>query len=108
MIGALLHGSGLRLIEALHLRIKDVDLDRGELIVRAGKGKRDRMTMAPMSSAPPSPLSSDAGWVALPDEISFGSSSTLRPATSKQAAGQRSSCLRVRTIGGSARRSFAR
>ena len=40
LIGGLLYGSGLRLLEALRLRVKDVDLARGELLVREGKGSR--------------------------------------------------------------------
>jgi integrase len=43
----LLYGSGVRLLEALSLRLKDVDLERRELIVRHGKGSRDRLTMLP-------------------------------------------------------------
>jgi len=47
VIAALLYGSGLRLSECLSLRIKDVDFDRGVIIVRDGKGKRDRVVMLP-------------------------------------------------------------
>lgn len=43
------YGSGLRLTELIRLRIKDVDLDRGLLTVRGGKGDRDRVTMIPDS-----------------------------------------------------------
>ncbi|HJW27115.1 MAG TPA: integron integrase [Rhodocyclaceae bacterium] len=43
----LLYGSGLRLLEALRLRVKDVDLARRELLVRDGKGGKDRVTMIP-------------------------------------------------------------
>lgn len=45
LIIRLLYGSGLRLLEALRLRIKDVDLERRELVVRDGKGGKDRVTM---------------------------------------------------------------
>ncbi|MBL0166055.1 MAG: integron integrase [Propionivibrio sp.] len=45
LIVRLLYGSGLRLLEGLRLRIKDVDLARRELIVRDGKGGKDRVTM---------------------------------------------------------------
>ena len=47
LVGILLYGSGLRLGEALTLRLKDVDLDRGELRIRRAKGARDRVTMLP-------------------------------------------------------------
>jgi len=48
-VALLLYGSGLRLGEALKLRVKDVDLDRCELVVRGPKGNRDRVTMLPRS-----------------------------------------------------------
>jgi integron integrase len=47
LLAALLYGSGLRLLEALQLRVKDVDFRRGEIMVRGGKGDRDRVTMLP-------------------------------------------------------------
>ncbi|HAE40090.1 MAG TPA: integron integrase [Candidatus Riflebacteria bacterium] len=43
----LIYGCGIRLQECLNLRIKDVDCDRGMLIVRAGKGEKDRRTVLP-------------------------------------------------------------
>jgi len=43
----LLYGSGLRLNECTSLRVKDVDLERRQLTVRAGKGNRDRITVLP-------------------------------------------------------------
>ena len=47
MVATLLYGSGLRLLEALRLRVKDVEFSRGELVVRDGKGQKDRVTMLP-------------------------------------------------------------
>jgi len=47
LVASLLYGSGLRLMEAIRLRVKDLALERGELIVRAGKGGKDRVTMLP-------------------------------------------------------------
>jgi integron integrase len=47
VIGSLLYGSGLRLLEALRLRIKDIDLDARTVLVRDGKGMKDRITVLP-------------------------------------------------------------
>lgn len=47
LIVRLLYGSGLRLLEALRLRVKDVELARREILVRDGKGQKDRVTMLP-------------------------------------------------------------
>ena len=47
LMAELMYGSGLRLTELLCLRVKDLDLDRRQLIVRAGKGGRDRVTVLP-------------------------------------------------------------
>ena len=44
---ALLYGGGLRLMEALRLRVKDIDLDRRQISVRDGKGQKDRVTVLP-------------------------------------------------------------
>lgn len=53
MIAGLLYGSGLRLMEALRLRVKDVDFERREIIVRDGKGGKDRRTVLPDSLGAP-------------------------------------------------------
>jgi integron integrase len=47
LILRLLYGTGMRLLEALRLRVKDVDFQRREILVRDGKGARDRVTMLP-------------------------------------------------------------
>ena len=49
LIGCLLYGSGLRLMEAVRLRVKDIDFERGEIMIHEGKGARDRVTMLPAS-----------------------------------------------------------
>ena len=53
LVVQLLWGSGLRLMEALTLRVKDVDFGRHEIRLREGKGARDRVTMLAVSSADP-------------------------------------------------------
>jgi integrase len=52
LIANLLYGSGLRLAECLRLRVKDLDLERKELIVRDGKGGKDRITVVPLTVLP--------------------------------------------------------
>jgi integron integrase len=47
----ILYGSGMRLLEGLHMRVKDVDFARHEITVRNGKGEKDRVTMLPTSCA---------------------------------------------------------
>ena len=82
LVAALLYGSGLRLLEALTLRIKDVDLEKQELHIRDGKGRRDRRTMIPQAVVEPlkrqiaavaahheEDRSRGAGRVALPDAL---------------------------------------
>ena len=53
LIGGLLYGSGLRLTEALRLRVKDLELERRRILVRDGKGAKDRVTLLPSSLAAP-------------------------------------------------------
>ncbi len=47
LIAALLYGSGMRLMEGLRLRVKDVDFSRQQITVRSGKGDKDRITILP-------------------------------------------------------------
>lgn len=49
LMAELMFGAGLRLTELLRLRVKDVDLERGQLVVRGGKGDEDRVTVLPAS-----------------------------------------------------------
>lgn len=49
LLARLLYGTGLRLMEGLRLRVKDVDFARNEIIVRSGKGGKDRHTVLPRS-----------------------------------------------------------
>ena len=47
LVASLLYGSGLRLLEALRLRVKDIEFERREIVVREGKGNKDRVTVLP-------------------------------------------------------------
>jgi integron integrase len=82
LMAALLYGAGLRLLECLQLRVKDVDFGRGEIVVRRGKGGRDRRTVLPTVVRRPlathldrvrvqheADLARGAGWVELPDAL---------------------------------------
>jgi integron integrase len=79
LVATLLYGSGLRLLEGLRLRVKDLDFGAHQLTVRSGKGQKDRITMLPMSAREPlrrhleavrlqhqQDLARAAGWVELP------------------------------------------
>jgi len=82
LMAALLYGAGLRLLECLQLRVKDVDFERAEIVVRRGKGGRDRRTMLPESIRGPldahlrvvrrqhdADVAHGGGWVELPHAL---------------------------------------
>jgi integron integrase len=82
LVGSLLYGAGLRLLECLTLRVKDVDFSASELRVREGKGGRDRVAILPASARAVlqqhlalrrachrKDLAMGAGWVELPNAI---------------------------------------
>jgi integron integrase len=53
LMARLMYGTGMRLMECVRLRVKDLELERREVIVRQGKGGRDRMTVLPESLVAP-------------------------------------------------------
>lgn len=53
LMASLLYGGGLRLMECVRLRVKDVDLEQRTLVVREGKGNKDRVTVLPASLVDP-------------------------------------------------------
>ena len=82
LVAHLLYGGGLRLLEALQLRIQDVDYAANEVIVRRGKGAKDRRTMLPQAAQADlaehltrvheqheADFALGAGWVALPEAL---------------------------------------
>lgn len=52
LVVRLLYGTGLRIMECCRLRVQDIDFDRGEILVRNGKGAKDRVTMLPTTIIP--------------------------------------------------------
>lgn len=53
LMANLLYGTGMRLMECVRLRVKDVDFERREILIRDGKGAKDRITLLPESLADP-------------------------------------------------------
>ena len=53
LVASLLYGTGMRLLEGLRLRVKDVEFERREIIVREGKGNKDRVTVLPENLVEP-------------------------------------------------------
>src|SRR5450759_1972637 len=49
LMARLLYGTGMRLMECIRLRVKDVEFERNQFIVREGKGQKDRVTVLPSS-----------------------------------------------------------
>jgi len=82
LVAALLYGTGVRLLEGLQLRVKDIDFATNEIMVRGGKGDRDRVTMLPERLKGPllhhlaevrrlheRDIAEGAGWVELPGAL---------------------------------------
>jgi integron integrase len=82
LMAALMYGAGLRLLECARLRVKDVDFGRGEIVVRTGKGQKDRVAVLPVRLIEPlraqierigrlhsADLADGMGHVQLPDAL---------------------------------------
>ncbi|WP_243324993.1 integron integrase [Geothrix sp. SG200] len=91
LVAQVLYGTGMRLMEGLRLRVKDLDFERREIVVRDGKGGRDRVTMLPDRLIEPlrahlervralhtRDLEDGAGEVALPDALGLKAPSAAR------------------------------
>ena len=86
LVCILLYGGGLRLNECLQLRVNDVDFARRQLIIRRGKGAKDRMTVLP-----------DAARVLLRDQLE--QARALHRADLERGAGRVAPLARVRGTG---------
>ena len=71
LMAGLLYGAGLRLMEAVRLRVKDLDFEMEQIIVRDSKGEKDRVTMLPQSLTPKLCEHLAVVQVALPDVFAF-------------------------------------
>jgi len=72
LVSNLLYGSGLRLLEALRLRIKDLDFQSHSIIVREGKGNKDRRTVLPVSIIPRLKIHMEKGRAVHLDDLAEG------------------------------------
>lgn len=72
LVARLMYGSGLRINEALRLRVKDVDFGMQQLIVRSGKGNKDRTTLLPDSLIEPLNLQVEACLIQHRQDLSGG------------------------------------
>jgi integron integrase len=91
LVAVLLYGSGLRLLEAMQLRVKDIDFGANEIVVRHGKGGKDRRTLLPARAKLPlreqlefarrqheADVARGAGYVALPGALNVKNPSAAR------------------------------
>ena len=82
LMALLLYGAGLRLLECCHLRVKDIDFAMNQIVIRDGKGRKDRVTMLPVAvkdtliahlvrarEQHQADLRAGAGWVELPNAL---------------------------------------
>ena len=82
LMASLMYGSGMRVMECCTLRVKDVDVSGGEILIRSGKGQKDRVTMLPQRVLPAlrvhlegvaaqhaADVAAGGGYVAFPDAL---------------------------------------
>lgn len=80
LVTSLLYGSGLRLMEGLRLRVKDVEFERREILVREGKGNKDRVTVLPENVLLPLKAHLDRTKVLHDDDLAEGFGQVFLPA----------------------------
>jgi integrase len=133
LMAMLLYGAGLRLLECCRLRVKDVDFATNQLVIRDGKGRKDRVTMLPATikaalaahiervrEQHQADLRHEAGWVELPGALACkypnaaasgagtGSSRRLAPTSTGLLANGAATISTNRCCSGPSRTRFAR
>lgn len=79
LIGPLLYGTGLRIMEAVRLRVQDVDFERREIVVRSGKGHKDPVTMMPARLIAPMRRQTGAARLLYEQDVADGFGEVLLP-----------------------------
>ncbi len=79
LVGLLLYGSGLRLQECLSLRVKDINLDARQIVVRQGKGDKDRLTVLALSVVEPLERQLDKNRVLWQSDVASGAAPVALP-----------------------------
>ncbi len=79
LMAAMLYGAGLRLMECVRLRVKDLDFARGEITVRDGKGSKDRVTLLPAAAREPLRAHLERVRLQHQDDLRLGQGSVALP-----------------------------
>ncbi len=79
LMARMLYGTGMRLMECVRLRVKDVDFARGEILIRDGKGAKDRVTMLPQSLVSPLQSHLQQRRALFDDDIRAGKAAVYMP-----------------------------
>lgn len=79
LMARLLYGTGMRLMEVVRLRVKDVDFERSEVMVRDGKGAKDRVTMLPQTLHEPLKAHLQRRRCQFDDDLALGKSGVFLP-----------------------------
>lgn len=72
LLGRLLYGTGMRIMEGVRLRVKDVEFSRREIVIRDGKGRKDRISMLPQRMARPLRVQMEAAFALHAQDLAAG------------------------------------
>ena len=79
LMASLLYGSGLRLMECLRLRVKDIELEMHQITIRDGKGQKDRVTMLPRATRDPLQRQLERAEALFGDDLAAGTANVFLP-----------------------------